>query len=39
VIATGRLHVELGCLSTMMLLRVFDLVFYKTLFDNEYYIL
>jgi hypothetical protein len=35
-IATGRLHIELWCLSTMMLPRVFDLVFCKTLFDNKY---
>jgi hypothetical protein len=39
VIASGQLHVELWCLSTAMLLRVFDLVYYKTLFGNKYIIL
>jgi hypothetical protein len=39
VIATGRLPVELWCLSAAMLSRVFDLVFCKTLFDNDYIIL
>jgi hypothetical protein len=38
-IATDQLSVELWCLSTVMLPRVFDLVFYKTLFSNKYYIL
>jgi hypothetical protein len=33
-IATGRLNVELWCLSAAVLLRVFDLVFYKTLFGK-----
>jgi hypothetical protein len=37
-IATGRLPVELLCLSTMILPRVFDLVFCKALFGNKYYI-
>jgi hypothetical protein len=32
VITPDRLPVELWCLSTMMLSRVFDLVFCKTLF-------
>jgi hypothetical protein len=31
--------VELWCLSTVMLLRVFNLVFCKMLFGNKYYIL
>jgi hypothetical protein len=39
VIATSRLRVELWCLFAVMLLRVFDLVFCKTLFGNKYYIL
>ncbi len=38
-IATGRLPVELWCLSATMLPRVFDLVFCKTLFGNKYFIL
>jgi hypothetical protein len=35
----NQLSVELWCLSAVMFLRVFDLVFCKTLFDNKYYIL
>jgi hypothetical protein len=38
-IDTDRLTVELWCLSTMTLLRVFDLVLCKILFGNKYYIL
>jgi hypothetical protein len=37
--ATGRLPMELWSLSAAMLLRVFDVVSCKTLFDNKYYIL
>jgi hypothetical protein len=39
VIAPSRLPVELWCLSAAMLLKVFNLVFVKTLFGNKYYIL
>jgi hypothetical protein len=38
-ITTGRLPVELWCLSATMFPRVFNIVFCKTLFDNNYYIL
>jgi hypothetical protein len=38
-IATGRLPVELWCLSAAMLPRVFGIVFCKTIFGNKYYIL
>jgi hypothetical protein len=34
VITLGRLPIELWCLSAAMLLRVFDLVFYKILFGK-----
>jgi hypothetical protein len=35
----GSLPMELLYLSVMMLPRVFNLVFYKALFSNKYYIL
>jgi hypothetical protein len=38
-ITTGRLPIELWCHSTTMSLRVIDLVFCKTLFNNKYFIL
>jgi hypothetical protein len=38
-ITPGWLPTELRCLSTTMSLRVFDLVFCKTLFGNKYIIL
>jgi hypothetical protein len=39
VITPDRLSIELWCLSAVGLSRVFNLVFYKTLFNNKYYIL
>jgi hypothetical protein len=39
VITSGHLHVELRSIFAMMLPRVLDLVFCKTLFGNKYYIL
>jgi hypothetical protein len=38
-ITLGWLHVELWCLSAVMLPRVSNLVFCKTLFGNKYYVL
>jgi hypothetical protein len=39
VITPGRFPVELWCHSAAVSSRVFDLVFWKTLFGNKYIIL